>query len=83
MAKHEDVYYEAIVKFAEGFNGADLQTLCPEAGMFAIHAQRDYKCHARRYLFFSFGNYGCYIPMYEMIQELFASEALSFSYLRN
>jgi len=37
---HED--YEAIIKLADGFNGADLRNVCTEAGMFAIRADRDY-----------------------------------------
>lgn len=34
--------YEAIVKLAEGFNGADLRNVCTEAGMFAIRDDRDF-----------------------------------------
>jgi 26S proteasome regulatory subunit T4 len=34
--------YEAIVKLADGFNGADLRNVCTEAGMFAIRDERDY-----------------------------------------
>lgn len=33
LAKRGDVDYEAIVKLAEGFNGADLRNICTEAGM--------------------------------------------------
>lgn len=42
LAKHGDVDYEAIVKLAEGFNGADMRNICTEAGMFAIREERDY-----------------------------------------
>ena len=42
LAKHGDVDYEAIVKLAEGFNGADMRNICTEAGMFAIRDERDY-----------------------------------------
>ncbi|KAG2262122.1 hypothetical protein Bca52824_069201 [Brassica carinata] len=42
IAKHGEIEYEAIVKLAEGFNGADLRNICTEAGMFAIRAERDY-----------------------------------------
>lgn len=34
--------FEAVVKLAEGFNGADLRNVCTEAGMFAIRAERSY-----------------------------------------
>ncbi|RUS25573.1 26S proteasome regulatory complex ATPase RPT4, partial [Jimgerdemannia flammicorona] len=40
-----DADYEAIVKLADGFNGADLRNVCTEAGeygMFAIREERDY-----------------------------------------
>ncbi|KAJ1408020.1 P-loop containing nucleoside triphosphate hydrolase [Sesbania bispinosa] len=37
--------YEAVVKLAEGFNGADLRNVCTEAGMSAIRAERDYVIH--------------------------------------
>jgi 26S proteasome regulatory subunit T4 len=33
--------FDAIVKLAEGFNGADLRNVCTEAGMFALRAERD------------------------------------------
>ncbi len=36
ITKHGDIDYEAAVKLAEGFNGADLRNICTEAGMFAI-----------------------------------------------
>ncbi|KAG5239006.1 regulatory particle triple-A ATPase 4A [Salix suchowensis] len=45
IAKHGDIDYEAVVKLAEGFNGADLRNVCTEAGMFAIRAERDYIIH--------------------------------------
>ncbi|KAG2698529.1 hypothetical protein I3843_07G154200 [Carya illinoinensis] len=45
IAKHGEIDYEAVVKLAEGFNGADLQNICTEAGMSAIRAERDYVKH--------------------------------------
>ncbi|KAL5697276.1 26S proteasome regulatory subunit 10B A [Ranunculus cassubicifolius] len=45
IAKHGEIDYEAVVKLAEGFNGADLRNVCTEAGMFAIRAERDYVIH--------------------------------------
>jgi 26S proteasome regulatory subunit T4 len=42
ISKHGDIDYEAIVKLAESFNGADLRNICTEAGMFAIRDERDY-----------------------------------------
>jgi len=42
IAKHGDIDYEAIIKLADGFNGADLRNVCTEAGMFAIRADREY-----------------------------------------
>jgi SpoVK/Ycf46/Vps4 family AAA+-type ATPase len=45
LAKHGDIDYEAVVKLAEGFNGADLRNICTEAGMFAIRDERDYTIH--------------------------------------
>eukprot|EP00246_Nothoceros_aenigmaticus_P017241 TRINITY_DN829_c0_g1_i1.p1 TRINITY_DN829_c0_g1~~TRINITY_DN829_c0_g1_i1.p1 ORF type:complete len:397 (+),score=91.15 TRINITY_DN829_c0_g1_i1:36-1226(+) len=45
ITKHGEIDYEAIVKLAEGFNGADLRNVCTEAGMFAIRASRDYVIH--------------------------------------
>lgn len=42
VTKHGDIDYEAIVKLAENFNGADLRNICTEAGMFAIRDERDY-----------------------------------------
>uniref|UniRef100_A0A804R221 AAA+ ATPase domain-containing protein n=1 Tax=Zea mays TaxID=4577 RepID=A0A804R221_MAIZE len=45
IAKHGEIDYEAVVKLAEGFNGADMRNLCTEAGMAAIRAERDYVIH--------------------------------------
>lgn len=45
LAKSGDIDYEAVVKLAEGFNGADLRNICTEAGMFAIRDERDYTLH--------------------------------------
>uniref|UniRef100_A0A9I9E834 AAA+ ATPase domain-containing protein n=1 Tax=Cucumis melo TaxID=3656 RepID=A0A9I9E834_CUCME len=45
IAKHGEIDYEAVVKLAEGFNGADLRNVCTEAGMSAIRAERDYVVH--------------------------------------
>ncbi|XP_061362928.1 26S proteasome regulatory subunit 10B homolog A-like [Gastrolobium bilobum] len=45
VAKHGEIDYEAVVKLAEGFNGADLRNVCTEAGMAAIRAERDYVIH--------------------------------------
>jgi 26S proteasome regulatory subunit T4 len=42
VAKKGDIDWEAIVKLAEGFNGADMRNVCTEAGMFAIRGDRDY-----------------------------------------
>ncbi|GBG70466.1 hypothetical protein CBR_g6594 [Chara braunii] len=42
ITKHGEIDYEAVVKLAEGFNGADLRNVCTEAGMFAIRDERDY-----------------------------------------
>ena len=36
---------QAVIKLAEGFNGADLRNICTEAGMFAIRDERDYVVH--------------------------------------
>jgi 26S proteasome regulatory subunit T4 len=33
LSKKGEVDYEAVVKLAEGFNGADLRNICTEAGM--------------------------------------------------
>mmetsp|Transcript_24041 Transcript_24041/g.81994 ORF Transcript_24041/g.81994 Transcript_24041/m.81994 type:complete len:400 (-) Transcript_24041:1939-3138(-) len=45
IAKQGEVDYEAIVKLADGFNGADMRNVCTEAGMFAIRDERDYCLH--------------------------------------
>ncbi|KAF4364168.1 hypothetical protein G4B88_029145 [Cannabis sativa] len=45
IAKHGEIDYEAVVKLAEGFNGADLRNICTEAGMSAIRVERDYVIH--------------------------------------
>ncbi|GAU22072.1 hypothetical protein TSUD_309760 [Trifolium subterraneum] len=45
IAKHGEIDFEAVVKLAEGFNGADLRNVCTEAGMAAIRAERDYVIH--------------------------------------
>jgi 26S proteasome regulatory subunit T4 len=42
VSKHGDIDYEAVVKLADNFNGADLRNICTEAGMFAIRDERDY-----------------------------------------
>jgi SpoVK/Ycf46/Vps4 family AAA+-type ATPase len=42
ITKHGDIDYEAVVKLAENFNGADLRNVCTEGGMFAIRDERDY-----------------------------------------
>ena len=36
------LWMQAVVKLAEGFNGADLRNICTEGGMFAIRDERDY-----------------------------------------
>eukprot|EP01096_Ripella_sp_DP13-Kostka_P001130 TRINITY_DN11375_c0_g1_i1.p1 TRINITY_DN11375_c0_g1~~TRINITY_DN11375_c0_g1_i1.p1 ORF type:complete len:406 (+),score=165.34 TRINITY_DN11375_c0_g1_i1:37-1218(+) len=38
----EPIDYEAVIKLAESFNGADLRNICTEAGMFAIREERNY-----------------------------------------
>lgn len=45
LAKSGDIDYEAVVKLADSFNGADLRNICTEAGMFAIRDERDYTVH--------------------------------------
>merc|ERR1711978_782858 len=40
--KKGDIDYEAIVKLADGFNGADLRNVCTESGMFAVRDGREY-----------------------------------------
>jgi 26S proteasome regulatory subunit T4 len=42
IAKQGEIDWEAVVKLAEGFNGADMRNICTEAGMMAIRADRDY-----------------------------------------
>lgn len=42
LAKSGEIDYEAVVKLAENFNGADLRNVCTEAGMFAIRDDRDF-----------------------------------------
>ncbi|KAK4340367.1 hypothetical protein RND71_041829 [Anisodus tanguticus] len=42
IAKRGEIDYEAAIKLAEGFNGADMRNVCTEAGMFAIRAEHDY-----------------------------------------
>ena len=42
IAKQGEIDWEAVVKLAEGFNGADMRNICTEAGMMAIRAERDY-----------------------------------------
>jgi len=42
ITKHGEIDFEAVVKLADGFNGADMRNVCTEAGMFAIRAERDY-----------------------------------------
>ena len=37
-----EIDFEAVIKLAEKFNGADLRNICTEAGMFAIRASRNY-----------------------------------------
>lgn len=45
ITKKGDIDYEAIVKLADGFNGADLRNVCSEAGIFAIRDDRAYCVH--------------------------------------
>ena len=42
IAKQGEIDWEAVVKLAEGFNGADMRNICTEAGMMAIRAERDF-----------------------------------------
>jgi len=42
MSKKGEIDFDAVIKLADGFNGADLRNVCTEAGMFAIRADRDY-----------------------------------------
>lgn len=41
LALQGDIDLDAIVKLAEGFNGADLRNVCTEAGLFALRDERD------------------------------------------
>lgn len=45
IAKSGDIDFEAIAKFCEDFNGADMRCVCTEAGMFAIRNERDFCTH--------------------------------------
>merc|ERR1719482_2476986 len=42
ITKRGEIDWEAVVKLADAFNGADLRNVCTEAGMFAIRDERDY-----------------------------------------
>jgi len=42
VSKQGEFDFEAIAKFCEDFNRADMRVVCTEAGMFAIRAYRDY-----------------------------------------
>merc|ERR1712100_718169 len=42
LSKKGDIDYEAIIKLADGFNGADLRNICTEGGMMAIRDEREY-----------------------------------------
>lgn len=42
ITKHGEIDFEAVVKLADSFNGADMRNICTEAGMFAIRDERDY-----------------------------------------
>ena len=42
ISKHGEIDYEAVVKLSDGFNGADLRSVCTEAGLFAIRLEREY-----------------------------------------
>ena len=46
IAKQGEIDWEAVVKLAEGFNGADMRNICTEAGMMAIRAERDFVIEA-------------------------------------
>ena len=41
ITKKGDIDYDAIVKLADGFNGADMRNCCTEAGVFAIRDEKD------------------------------------------
>ncbi|KAI3789396.1 hypothetical protein L2E82_02189 [Cichorium intybus] len=70
IAKHGEIDYEAVVKLAEGFNGADLRNVCTEAGMSAILAERDYVIHE--------GFNDCFI-MYQAVRKLNEAKKLESS----
>ncbi|XP_067938743.1 26S proteasome regulatory subunit 10B-like [Watersipora subatra] len=42
ISKHGEIDWEAVVKLSDDFNGADLRSVCTEAGMFAIRGERYY-----------------------------------------
>jgi len=42
ISKKGDFDFEAVAKFCEDFNGADMRCVCTEAGMSAIRQDRDY-----------------------------------------
>uniref|UniRef100_A0A2K5EJP4 AAA ATPase AAA+ lid domain-containing protein n=1 Tax=Aotus nancymaae TaxID=37293 RepID=A0A2K5EJP4_AOTNA len=42
ITKLGEIDYEAIVKLSDGFNGADLRSVCAEAGMFTICTDHDF-----------------------------------------
>jgi 26S proteasome regulatory subunit T4 len=42
ISKQGEFDFEAVAKFCEDFNGADMRIVCTEAGMFAIRADRDF-----------------------------------------
>lgn len=42
ISKKGDFDFEAVAKFCEDFNGADMRCVCTEAGMVAIRQDRDY-----------------------------------------
>lgn len=42
ISKKGEFDFEAVAKFCEDFNGADMKIVCTEAGLFAIRNERDY-----------------------------------------
>ena len=42
MTKRGEIDFQAVVKLADDFNGADLRNVCTEAGLFAIRDDRSY-----------------------------------------
>ncbi|KAL7673832.1 hypothetical protein ACOME3_000111 [Neoechinorhynchus agilis] len=42
ITKKGNMNFDAVVRLADGFNGADLRNVCTEAGLFAIRDQRGY-----------------------------------------